>query len=429
MLNDRYDNRISTSSSTARDLYVTAVDKLLEGAPQITEAFEKVVAEDPDFALGHAGLARAHHATGNVQKARKIIGKARELATGITEREASHIHVIDLLANGKTTEGFSAVVDHTTANPRDAMIAQTSTSIFGLIGFSGQPGREAEMLAFTSSFKPHYGNDWWFLSQYAFALCETGQVDKASSVIDRSMAINPRNSHGAHVRSHIYYEAGETEIGVSYLNDWLKDYDRSAIMHGHLSWHVALWALQLGDTDQMWQRVDTDVKPGVALGLPINILSDTASILYRAELAGESVPKEKWREVSAYASKFFPDPGLSFIDYHAALAHAMAGDGDALANIISNPKGPAADLVRDVAEAFGAIAGQDWPEAERLLTRCMADDARLGGSRAQRDLLEFSLLECLLKQGKSEQARLLIALRRPVLAGTDVVKGLNAPVA
>lgn len=424
MLRDRYDNPISTSSAKARDLYVTAVDRLLEGAPGITDAFEAVVAEDPGFVLGHAGLARAHQATGNVAKAREIIGEVRGTANGVTEREAGHINVIDLLANGKTKQGFAAVVNHVTAHPRDCLVAQTSTSIFGLIGFSGLPGREAEMLAFTSALQSHYGDDWWYLSQYAFALCETGQVDKASSVIDRSMAINPRNAHGAHVRSHIDYEAGETELGIAYLNDWLEDYDRAAVMHGHLSWHVALWSLQLGETDQMWQRVDADVKPGAALGMPINILSDTASILYRAELAGETVPKEKWREVSAYASKFFPDPGLSFIDYHAALAHAMAGDGDALAAIVSRAKGPAADLVRDAAEAFAAIAGHDWLRAERLLTGLMADDARLGGSRAQRDLLEFSLLECLLKQGKADEARRLLALRRPVLADTHPVKGL-----
>lgn len=423
MLKDRYDNPISTSSTRARDLYVTAVDKLLEGAVHMTEAFEAVVAEDPGFALGHAGLARATHATGNVAGARSIIATAQGLAGGVTHREAGHINTIALLANGKTAEGFRAVVDHIADHPRDAMIAQTSTGIFGLIGFSGLPGREAEMLAFTSALQHHYGDDWWFLSQYAFALCETGQVDKASSVIERSLAINPRNSHAAHVRSHIHYEAGETETGIAYLDDWLAGYDRAGIMHGHLSWHVALWALQLGDIEQMWRRVDADVGPGAALGLPINILSDTASILYRAELAGETVPKEKWREVSAYASRFFPDPGLGFIDYHAALAHAMAGDGDALAKIVSNPKGPAADLVRDVAEAFGAIAGQDWLKAERLLVCCMADDARLGGSRAQRDLLEFSLLECLLKQGKTEEARRLIALRRPVLAETAPIEG------
>ncbi len=424
MLTDRYDNAISTSSATARDLYVTAVDKLLEGAPHMIEAFEAVAAEDPDFALGHAGLGRAHHVTGNVPAARAALEKARKLSAGITEREAGHINIFDLLVRGKSPEGYGAVVDHLAGNPRDAMVAQTSSSIFGLIGFSGLPGREAEMLAFTSSLRPDYGDDWWFLSQYAFSLCETGQVDKASSVIDRSMAINPRNSHGAHVRSHIYYEAGETEIGVSYLEDWLKDYDRSAIMHGHLSWHVALWALQMGDTERMWEKVEAGVKPGATLGPPINVLTDTASILYRAELAGETVPIEKWREVSDYASRMFPNPGLSFIDYHAALAHAMAGDGDALSKIISNPKGPAADLVREVAEAFGAIAGQNWLKAERLLTHCMADDARLGGSRAQRDLLEFSLLECLLKQGKTEEARRLLAIRRPVLVGADVVQGL-----
>lgn len=424
MLKDRYDNPISTSSATARDLYVSAVDKLLEGAPGITEAFDAVVAEDPGFVLGRAGLARAHHATGNVAKAREIIGEVRQMANGITEREAGHINVFDLLANGKTKEGFAAVVDHVTAHPRDAMVAQTSTSIFGLIGFSGLPGREAEMLAFTSALKPHYGDDWWYLNQYAFALCETGQVDKADAVIGRSLALNPRNSHGAHVRSHIYYEAGETQLGLSYISDWLEDYDRSAVMHGHLSWHAALWALQLGQTDEMWRRVDADVMPGAALGMPINILSDTASILYRAELAGETVAQEKWREVSAYASRFFPEPGLTFIDYHAALAHAMAGDGDALDKIMSGAKGPAADLLHDAAQAFGAIARQDWPEAERLLTGLMADDARLGGSRAQRDLLEFSLLECLLKQGKSEEARRLLALRRPVLADTHPVKGL-----
>ncbi len=48
----------------SRDLYVTAVDKLLEGAPGITEAFDAVVAEDPDFALGRAGLADTHPVQG-----------------------------------------------------------------------------------------------------------------------------------------------------------------------------------------------------------------------------------------------------------------------------------------------------------------------------------------------------------------------------
>ena len=45
----------------------------------------------------------------------------------------------------------------------------------------------------------------------------------------------------------------------------------------------------------------------------------------------------------------------------------------------------------------------------------MADHARIGGSRAQRDLLELALLTALLRQGRAEEARHITALRRPVL--------------
>ena len=56
----------------------------------------------------------------------------------------------------------------------------------------------------------------------------------------------------------------------------------------------------------------------------------------------------------------------------------------------------------------------------------MADHARLGGSRAQRDLLELSLLGALLKLGRDDEAKHLLALRRPVLAGTGSIHGLAA---
>lgn len=115
-------------------------------------------------------------------------------------------------------------------------------------------------------------------------------------MIEQSLAINPRNANGAHIKSHVHYESGETKAGAAYLEDWLRDYDRSALLHGHLSWHVALWALEQGDADRMWQTVDESVTPDVALGMPINILTDTASILYRAELLGEKVSPERWKK-------------------------------------------------------------------------------------------------------------------------------------
>lgn len=201
------------------------------------------------------------------------------------------------------------------------------------------------MLACTASLLPHYGEDWWCLSQHAFSLCEVGRVDEASAMVDRSLALNPRNAHAAHVRSPASYGAGDRAAGLAFLEDWLMGYDRRGLLHGHLSWHVALWALEQGGTGLMWQVIDSDVSPGAAKGLPINGLTDTASMLYRAELAGETVSPDRWRQVSAYAKQFFPRASPAFVDVHALLAHAMAGDSDSLASIVSNPVGPAASLV------------------------------------------------------------------------------------
>lgn len=425
MKRDRYENTLSTSSDAAQDHYVTALDRLLAGDAGISDAFQSAVDADPDFVLGHVGLARAFQFEGKMPEAKAAMAKAHDAKGPRTDREDSHLNAMDLLVHGKTAEAYSAIRTHIADHPRDAILAQTCSSVFGLIGFSGKPGREAEILAFTASLLPHYGEDWWCLSQYAFALCENGNQDQASDYIDRSLALKPRNANGAHVRSHIYYESGETDLGISYLEDWLAPYDRAAYLHGHLSWHAALWSLEQGDTDTMWKRFDADIQPGATQSLPINVLTDSASLLYRAELAGEPVSQDRWLQVSAYAKQFFPKSSIGFIDIHAALAHAMAGDGDALLSFIDAPNPVTGDLATPVAQAYRALAAQNWAEGARLLVTAMGDHARLGGSRAQRDLLEFSLLGALLKMGQDAEAKRLLALRRPALLGTHAVHGLT----
>ena len=58
MLTDRYDLPLSTASSAARDAYVEGCEAKLTMYPGAIEAFDRVIATDPGFALAHA--ARAH---------------------------------------------------------------------------------------------------------------------------------------------------------------------------------------------------------------------------------------------------------------------------------------------------------------------------------------------------------------------------------
>ena len=161
------------------------------------------------------------------------------------------------------------------------------------------------------------------------------------------------------------------------------------------------------------------------MGLPINTLTDTAAILHRAELAGIAVAPERWAEMSDYAAKYFPETGQSFADMHAALAHAMAGNGDRLAHIANTAKGFAADLVGPVALAWGAIARQDWQGAVEHLIPALAQTERFGGSRAQRDLIELTYVNALIKLGRVEEAKHTLLMRRSVLCENALVAGLT----
>jgi hypothetical protein len=424
MFEDRYGNALSTRSASAREAYVDGVDRFLAAQPDVEGAFEAAIAADDQFTLAHVGLARARQSVGKNEGAAEAITRARLHTKGLTEREAGHLHALGLLIDGNGPAAYPAIRSHLLEHRRDVMLTQTCSGVFGLIGFSGQPGREAEQLAFTTSLVPFYGDDWWFLGQHAFAQSEAGQIEPATETIERSLAGNSRNANGAHIRAHIYYEAGETDAGYEYAGKWWQDYDSKGALHCHISWHIALWALERGDTETLWEVIDTHVAPGKAWGPSLNVLSDNAAILYRAELAGVEVTPDRWQAVSSYAAKHFPNTGIAFADVHAALAHAKAGNSTALGRIIAEAKGPAADMVRKMADAFQAIATEDWGRAVERLSATIASHERIGGSRAQRDLIEYALMNALIQQGRTAEARLLHNTRRPLTTHAQVVKGL-----
>ncbi|THH38257.1 tetratricopeptide repeat protein [Aliishimia ponticola] len=416
-LTDHYGNALSTGATAARDAYDWGVALLLAAGSGALEAFDSAIAADPDFALAHAGRARAFTTRAQMKDARAAIATAQSLAAKASAREQAHIAAMAAMIAGQSAEARRLTMAHVADHPRDALVAQLCSNVFGLIGFSGEVGREAELFAYTSRLLPHYGQDWWMMSMHALALCETGQTDASLALMEQALALNPRNANGAHFKAHALYELGEVTAGRRYLDDWMTGYDATGSLHGHLSWHSALWALADGDTDGLWQTVDARIGPRSTCSLPINVVTDTAAILYRAQMAGVAVAPERWSELSDYVAARFPNPGQSFVDIHAALAYAMAGEGEKLARLADTQTGFAADLVRPVARAWAAMAAQDWQGALAELTPVMGEAVRLGGSRAQRDLLELSYVNVLMKLGLTEEARRVITTRRPVIAG------------
>ena len=197
MLADRFGLQLSTSSTAARDAYVDASERALTFYPGALAAYDSAIAADPRFALAHAGKAQVLMREGNVAGARTALVAAVELTAGLTEREASHIAIFDLGSSGQTDAAIAAVNKHLTAWPCDALVISIAANPNGLIGGSGRLGQKHQIAELMDSVAPHYGDDYWFLSYHAMALSEDGQLAEARPKIERSVARNPKNAHGA----------------------------------------------------------------------------------------------------------------------------------------------------------------------------------------------------------------------------------------
>src|SRR3954466_760181 len=97
MPTDRYGLALSTGSAAARDAYVQACDLALTLYPGAVEAYDRAIADDPGFALAHAGKAPGLMREGNVAAARAALSAAKEAAAGLLQREASHVAFFDLV--------------------------------------------------------------------------------------------------------------------------------------------------------------------------------------------------------------------------------------------------------------------------------------------------------------------------------------------
>src|SRR5215472_16853198 len=250
MLTDRYDLVLSTTSTAARDDYVLATDRALTFYPGAAEAYDRAIAADPGFGLAHAGKVQVLMRQGDVAAAQAALATAKEVSASLSEREASHIGFFDLVFAGRTEAAIAALYVHLAAWPRDALVVSVAANPNGLIGGSGRIGQKHQIAVLMDTLAPHYGDDFWFVSYHAMALSEDGQLAAARAKVERSLAANPNNAHGAHGFAHVCYESGEPDKARAFLSSWLATYPRDGFFYGHLSWHLSLCEIQAGSLGQ-----------------------------------------------------------------------------------------------------------------------------------------------------------------------------------
>ena len=416
---DRYGLALSTTSDAAADAYREGADLMLAGWPGAAEAFERAIESDPDFGLAHIGRARVHSFYQQGDLARKKAAVAREfVATRGDARERSHVEALALAIEGRLPEALAATLTHIEAWPRDAVVMALPLGAFGLFAFSGMADHDRARQDLCESVAHRYGEDWWFLTLYGWSVTENGDVARGRAITERGFCLKRENAHGAHAVLHAMFEDGSVDEADRLVDAWIPGYDRSGILHGHIRWHQALGALERGDAARALSIYADVLTPSVTQAPPLNMITDGASLLWRLGIDGHAVPKDLWIEADAAAQRLFPKSSLAFADVHMALFAAATQNREALQarlavieQRLADGKLAAGSVVPAICRAMTAFADEDYARCVRELAPALTDVVRIGGSHAQRELIEDTFIVALMRSGEPARARALIVVR------------------
>jgi hypothetical protein len=416
---DRYGLPLTTASDAAAAAYREGVDLMFSAWPGATEAFDAAIAADVDFALAHIARARHRFIHADVKAAQASAATARALvANNGSEREKSHVEILALGMEGQSAKSLNLALAHLEQWPRDAMIFILPMGAFGLFAFSGMADHDQARVDLCEKLKGHYGDDWFFLTSLGWSHTENNNVAHGRAITQRAFESRRANANAVHALAHAMFEDGSGDDADRLITDWIPTYERSGLLHGHICWHQALVALENGDSDRALAIYAAKVQPSVTLAPPLNSVSDGASLLWRLGAYGHKVPKTLWDDAAAHAERSFPRAGVPFADMHMALVAAATGNQAALNQRIGELEKRLADgklapgpVMLDLFRALFAFGAGDYAGCARVLEPVAAEVVRIGGSHAQREIIEDTLLVAFMKGGAPDKARALLDQR------------------
>jgi hypothetical protein len=408
---------ISTHSAEAASHYRQGVDLLLSAWPGAADALDAAIAADPEFALAHAARARLHAIRAEPAEAKLRITEAERLAERRgTARERSHVRPLALAIAGQSARALEHALAHLEEWPRDVVIFSLPMGAFGLYAFSGMADHDQARVDLCERHAPQFeAEDWWFLTYRGWSQAENGAVALGRDLAERGMALRRDNANAAHAVSHAMYEQGANDEAERLIAGWLPGYDRAGILHGHIAWHAALAALERDDPASALAIYAQHVQPSASLGMPINVMTDAISLLWRLDAYGHAVPPALWQPVTRFAKSAFPKPGFAFADVHLGLLDAMTGERDsaeeritALMALVETGTMAAGPVVPAICRAALDFADGNFADCAARLRPMAGDVARIGGSGAQREMIEDMLVLALMRSDGHREAAALI---------------------
>jgi uncharacterized NAD(P)/FAD-binding protein YdhS len=410
---------LSTTAEAAA-LYNAGLERVMRLQDGGEDLLRSATEADPDFAIAHAALALLGHEAGATADVQASLGAARRAAQRrADDRERSFVEVVGIRVKDARRAGARALTAHIAEHPRDALAVSAAVPT---IAFSGVTDVQQEAWDLVEGLAPAYGDHWWYISLLAFTRQDQSRFEEAGLLAESALSCEPSSGHAVHALTHVLYETGQHDVGRTWLDHWVSSSGRSASHRAHFSWHAALHELALGDLEAVRRRYYSQLAPPGVSG--VRALVDSASLLWRWKVTTSEMQPAVTPPVAPVLEQvdsiLLTAPTTPFIALHAAVAHAGNGDAEALESLARHcrdSKEPAMGATAAaVCDALARALHHDHGAAATLLLETLPRIAALGGSAAQRDVLEETLIHCLVHDGQTEAARRMLddrLARRP----------------
>ncbi|QIA20622.1 tetratricopeptide repeat protein [Mesorhizobium sp. AA22] len=377
---------------------------------------DRAIAEDPGFVMAHVfkgylfGLATEREATA---VARTCYEASLPLAA--TPREQAHVAALGRLAAGRWHEAARLLEDIAIEFPLDALALQTGHQIDFFTGNARMlRDRIGRALPSWQSGMPGYHA---ILGMQAFGLEEMGDYARAEKLGRMAVDIEPRDGWAQHAVAHVMEMQSRQKDGIAWMRANPEAWTKESFLQVHNWWHLALFHYDLGETEQVLALYDGPIY-GERSTLALNMV-DASAILWRLHLGGIDVGA-RWAALAANWAKASAG-NYAFNDAHAMMAFVGAGQ-EAPDRALLEAQSEAmhgnddnAAFTRDVGHpltlAIKAFGDGNYIETVRLIRPIRAIAHRFGGSHAQRDVIDLTLIEAALRSGDHALATALAAER------------------
>jgi hypothetical protein len=217
---------------------------------------------------------------------------------------------------------------------------------------------------------------------------------------------------------------GRVDDGIRHLRSREANWADGNLFSVHNWWHLALFCLEAGRPDEALRIYDEHIHHDGSDGVPLEMI-DASALLWRMSLDEVDTGGRFAVLADAWSGWVDRPSWYVFNDVHAVMAFVGAGRTpdaravvDRLSRDVSSSTGSNAMMTARVgvpaSRAVLAFGEGRYADVVDELAPIRATFHRFGGSHAQRDALERTLLEAAIRSGQLDLARALLSERLSV---------------